>query len=140
MSDVVYKIEDLVRITGLTRRTIRFYIQEGLLDGPEGERRGAHYLASHLEALLRIRRLAAEGMTLNAIKQYMKDDTGDATATLTMPKPGTTRTCVHIAIAPGVELTVDPTAANIDAERLRALIRRLASVVDSQEQQDGLLN
>ena len=90
MSDVVYKIEDLVRITGLTRRTIRFYIQEGLLDGPEGERRGAHYLASHLEALLRIRRLAAEGMTLNAIKQYMKDDTSDATATLAMPKPGTT--------------------------------------------------
>lgn len=140
MPDVVYKIEDLVRITGLTRRTIRFYIQEGLLDGPEGERRGAHYLASHLEALLRIRRLASEGMSLNAIKEYLKNGSVDATATVHMPKPGTTRTCVHIAIALGVELTVDPTAANIDAEGLRALIRRLASAVDSQERQDDLLN
>lgn len=140
MPDVVFKIEDLVRITGLTRRTIRFYIQEGLLNGPEGKRRSAHYLASHLEDLLRIRRLASEGMSLNAIKEYLKNGSLDAPTTVHMPKPGTTRTCVHIAIAPGVELTVDPTAANIDGEGLRALIRRLASAVDSQEQQDGLLN
>lgn len=133
MQDVVYKIEDLVRITGLTRRTIRFYVQEGLLDAPEGQRRGAHYLASHLEALLRIRRLASEGMSLNAIKQCLKHETGNSPATMPLPKPGTSRTCVHIAISAGVELTVDPAAANIDAEGLRALVRRLAAAIDSQE-------
>ncbi len=37
-----FSIEDLVRLTGLTRRTIRFYVQKGLLKGPEGEKRGAY--------------------------------------------------------------------------------------------------
>ncbi len=126
MPDVVFKIEDLVRITGLTRRTIRFYIQEGLIDGPEGQRRGAHYLASHLEALLRIRRLAAKGMTLNAIKECIRRGSDEAPAQAPAPKPGETRTCVHIAVAAGVELTVDPAAAKINGEDLRALIKRLA--------------
>lgn len=52
-----FSIEDLVRLTGLTRRTIRFYVQKGLLKGPEGEKRGAYYTTEHLEELLRIKRL-----------------------------------------------------------------------------------
>ena len=67
MFQTVFSIEDLSRITGLTRRTIRYYIQQGRLAHPVGERRAAHYLASHLETLLRIRRLADEGFSLEAI-------------------------------------------------------------------------
>lgn len=137
MTDVVFKIEDLARITGLTRRTIRYYIQEGLLQGPEGEKRGAHYLPAHLEALLRIRRLSAAGMSLTAIKALMKGDAEKAPAALP-PKPGSTRTCVHIAVAPGVELTVDPAAADISGESLRSLVRRLALAASSQEQNNTL--
>lgn len=137
MSEVVYKIEDLVRITGLTRRTIRYYIQEGLLDRPEGERRGAHYLASHLETLLRIRRLSAEGLSLEAIKKRLQKGVEKGTEGILLPKPGTSRTCVHITIAEGIELTVDPMAANINSEDLRVLVRRLSSVIGSDESQDA---
>ena len=43
-----FSIEDLVRLTGLTRRTIRFYVQKGLLKGPEGEKRGADVFCGRL--------------------------------------------------------------------------------------------
>ena len=33
-----------------------YHIAEGLVDRPEGEKRGAHYLRRHLEQLLVIRR------------------------------------------------------------------------------------
>lgn len=127
MSEVVYSIEDLSKITGLSRRTIRFYIQEGLLAKPEGQKRGAHYLASHLETLLRVRRLSAEGMTLDAIRQMLRKH--ENKTTVISPKPGTTRTCVHIAVAPGVELTVDPSTAQMNSQELRELVKRLVEVL-----------
>ncbi len=133
MSDASYKIDDLERITGLTRRTIRFYIQQGLLARPIGERRGAHYGATHLEALLRIRRLASEGFTLEAIRRLMLDDGRTRALPTALPKPGTSRTCVHMTIAPGVELTVDPMAAELTHEQIRALLQRIAAVVSENE-------
>lgn len=132
MSEVVYSIEDLTRITGLSRRTIRFYIQEGLLAKPEGQKRAAHYLASHLEALLRIRRLSAKGLTLEAIRQKLHQHENKTEIPAVASKPGTTRTCVHIAIAPGVELTVDPSSAQMNSQELRELIKRLVETVGGE--------
>lgn len=129
MSEVVYSIEDLSKITGLSRRTIRFYIQEELLAKPEGQKRGAHYLASHLETLLRVRRLSAEGMTLDSIRQTLRKHENKTQTTVISPKSGTTRTCVHIAVAPGVELTVDPSTAQMNSQELRELVKRLVEAL-----------
>ena len=49
-----FSLEELSELTGISRRTIRFYIQKGLMNGPEGEKRGAYYTTEHLEDLLRI--------------------------------------------------------------------------------------
>jgi hypothetical protein len=51
-----YSIEDLAALTELPRRTVRFYIQQGLVARPIGEKRAAYYTASHLEQLLTIRK------------------------------------------------------------------------------------
>ena len=117
MFQTVFSIEDLSRITGLTRRTIRYYIQQGLLAHPVGERRAAHYLASHLETLLRIRRLADEGFSLEAISQKLnEDDRNEHAASAHTPIPGTARTCIHIAIAAGVELKLPEIPGKIMAQ------------------------
>ena len=52
-----FSLEELSELTGISRRTIRFYIQKGLMNGPEGEKRGAYYTTEHLEDLLRIKRM-----------------------------------------------------------------------------------
>ena len=50
-----YSIDELSTLAGVTPRTVRYYIAEGLLDRPAGEKRGAHYLERHLAQLLLIR-------------------------------------------------------------------------------------
>ena len=64
-----YSIDDLVEISGITRRTIRFYIAEGLLKSPAGRGRGGFYNDSHLKRLNDIRTLQEKGFALSSIKQ-----------------------------------------------------------------------
>ena len=44
-------IDELADAAGLTRRGIRFYVQQRLLPTPHGVGRGKHYDASHLARL-----------------------------------------------------------------------------------------
>src|SRR3954447_24714796 len=49
-----YRLADLVSATGVTQRTIRFYIAEGLLPPPEGAGPAAVYTTAHHDRLLLI--------------------------------------------------------------------------------------
>ena len=53
-------IQDLEAYTGLPRRTIHFYVKEGLIPPPEGAGRGAYYGWHHVHALKLINALKAE--------------------------------------------------------------------------------
>ncbi|WP_462373823.1 helix-turn-helix domain-containing protein, partial [Turicimonas muris] len=57
-SDKKFRLEDLAELTGIPRRTIRFYIQKGYVAPPLGQKRGAYYTNEHLEELLKIKRLS----------------------------------------------------------------------------------
>ena len=51
MTPPTYKLNDLAGLTGIEPRTIRSYVQLGLLPGPEGAGRGSYYGPHHLERL-----------------------------------------------------------------------------------------
>jgi DNA-binding transcriptional MerR regulator len=130
-----YALDDLVRITGLAKRTIRFYIQNGLVPHPEGERRGAYYLDGHLEALLRIKRLTAEGFSLERVKALLASPEELPRET---PVPGRVSVRSHVFIAPGVELTVDPLEAALSTHEMRRLVGRVLeelSVIHSEKKE-----
>jgi DNA-binding transcriptional MerR regulator len=59
-------------------RSIRFYVANGLLERPEGTGTAATYNYRHFLQLLAIKIRQREGITLDAIKQEMKDVTGDS--------------------------------------------------------------
>lgn len=59
-------------------RSIRFYVANGLLERPEGTGTAATYNYRHFLQLLAIKIRQREGVTLDAIKQEMKDVTGDS--------------------------------------------------------------
>lgn len=67
-----YTIDDLCELSGYSRRTIRYYVQEGLLEPPSGRGRGGFYYDSHLQILLRIKSLQESGMKLKDITVYLK--------------------------------------------------------------------
>lgn len=64
-----FTIEDLVTETGLSRRTIRFYVERGLLAPPAGRGRGGFYDMSHLARLLEIKHAREAGHSLESIRE-----------------------------------------------------------------------
>jgi DNA-binding transcriptional MerR regulator len=66
-----YRIEDLSRVTGTTVRTIRAYIDRGLLPAPERRGRANVYGDAHLERLRQIAGLLERGYTLASIKELL---------------------------------------------------------------------
>lgn len=52
-----YSLKDLTELTGIESRTIRWYISEGLLRGPESMGRNAYYTKHHLKRLKTIKEL-----------------------------------------------------------------------------------
>ncbi|HEX2721657.1 MAG TPA: MerR family transcriptional regulator [Gemmatimonadaceae bacterium] len=53
-------------------RTIRYYIQQGLLPAPEARGPGAHYGGEHLDRLRLIRRLQQEHLPLSEIRRRIE--------------------------------------------------------------------
>ena len=76
-----YTIKELSELTGISRRTIRFYIQEGILEPPAGRGRGGFYFDSHLKKIEEIRRLRFSGMGLESIRRYFAEREKDSEKT-----------------------------------------------------------
>ncbi len=68
---IKYTISELADETNVTKRSVRFYVSEKLLDGPEGEGGGARYGEKHLLQLLLIKKLQ-ESMKISGIKVEME--------------------------------------------------------------------
>jgi len=101
-------------------RTIRFYIQKGLLPAPEGEKRGAYYTESHLAELLRIRQWQETGLSLDAIADLLQAKREPPVAPA---RPGTVEVRSHLIIADGLELVVAPERAGLTQTQLRQLFK-----------------
>src|SRR5947209_14496741 len=72
ISSRAYTIGELADGAGLSRRSVRFYVQQKALARAVGEGGGAHYEASHLERLRRIGELQAAGHSLEAIRRILE--------------------------------------------------------------------
>ena len=68
-----FTIGELATRGGVSRRTVRYYVQRGLLPAPLGTGRGPHYASEHLEALVRIRDRQRAGVSLEVIKRELSN-------------------------------------------------------------------
>ncbi len=107
---VRYAIGDLAELGGVSRRTVRYYVQEGLLPAPFGLGRGNHYGQTHLDRLLRVKALQEAGRSLDEIRRALDEEKPDPHATRlaeASPEPAVQRTLWRrLTLAPGVELHV----------------------------------
>jgi DNA-binding transcriptional MerR regulator len=71
VADERYGIKDLARLGGVSRRTVRYYVQEGLLPAPEGAGRGAHYGPRHLDQLLAVKAMQERGLSLDEVRDAL---------------------------------------------------------------------
>lgn len=132
--DERFAIDELCALVDLPRRTVRYYVQEGLVDRPAGAKRGAWYTRRHLEQLMTIRAWRRAGMSLEQIRERAAEPQSGA------PPPrrqrsGDVALRTHVTLAPGVELVIDPRQAGLSAEAVRALVRRAASIVNQSTEE-----
>lgn len=119
-------IETLASLAGVTARTIRFYIAEGVLERPVGEKRGAHYLQRHLEQLLLIRRWSEAGLSLERIRELAQGAPEDPPRRAA--SPGSVEVWSRMTLVDGLELHVEPSRAGLSPEQLRALLQGLTKL------------
>jgi DNA-binding transcriptional MerR regulator len=99
-----YGIEDLAELGGVTRRTVRYYVQEELLPAPLGVGRGRHYGPEHLERLLQVKSLQEQGLPLSEIRRRFRRPrpTDEPEEVLRVARSSWTR----LTLLPGVELNL----------------------------------
>ncbi len=124
MTSPTYTLDALSQLTDLPKRTIRYYIQLGLVDRPVGETRAAHYLPSHLEQLLRVKKLTEARVPLERIRQVM--DGQDAAPTWADARPpGSLEVKTHLHVLPGVEIQISPEQSGLSPEQIRMLLKEV---------------
>jgi DNA-binding transcriptional MerR regulator len=111
-------LQQLCEQANVPGRTVRFYIQKGLLPGPQGEKRGAYYTESHLAELLRIRQWQETGLSLDAIAGLLQAKHEPPVAPA---RPGAVEVRSHLIISDGLELVVAPERAGLSQTQLRKL-------------------
>ncbi len=127
-----FSLNELCALADTPRRTVRYYIQEGLVDRPEGAKRGAYYTRDHLEQLLTIRKWQRAGLSLARIRELMADPgAGEDLPPERRRRPGDVTVRSHILLRPGVEIVIEPSEAGLTPKQLRALARQAATLVDN---------
>ncbi|MGO3869720.1 MAG: MerR family transcriptional regulator [Alcaligenes sp.] len=121
-------LEQLVDQTGISGRTIRYYIQKGLIPKPFGEKRGAWYTQVHLADLLRIRQWQEAGLSLDAIAGLLQ---AKQEVPVAPRRSGTIEVRSHLVVADGIELSVSPERAGLTQEQVRRLFREVNDLLTS---------
>jgi hypothetical protein len=137
-----YLIEELCRLTGFSRRTVRYYVQEGLVAPPAGRGRGGYYSDLHAAQLARIRELQEQGFRLDAIRGMVAPglvaDTAETAgparedAVARLPEGFPRSSWVRHVVAPGVELHVSAEAASRLGPAVTTALALLRSTIEHE--------
>jgi DNA-binding transcriptional MerR regulator len=121
-----FSIDELSMFAGVTPRTVRYYIAEGLVDRPVGEKRGAHYVRRHLEQLLQIRRWTDAGLSLDRVRELRAGAPEDPTPRRALP--GSIEVWSRVTVADGLEIHIEPGRAELTPEQTRSFVRAISAL------------
>lgn len=105
----------------LQLRTVRYYIQVGLVDRPTGSTRAATYGPKHLEQLLLIKKWSSAGVSLERIRELLQG--ADAPVPPRPARPGQVEVKSHVVLADGVEVVIDPSKAGLSTDVVRVFVK-----------------
>jgi DNA-binding transcriptional MerR regulator len=134
--DQTFTLDELCSLTETPKRTVRFYIQSGVMDRPIGQKRAAYYTQEHLEQLLFINKWQKSGLSLERIGELLrqKEEPEDL---LPKKKVGQIEVWSHLTIAHGLELQIEPSQAGLSSEQVRQLFKSVMSLYAEIKNQEG---
>jgi DNA-binding transcriptional MerR regulator len=129
-----YLLSELCALVDLPVRTVRYYVQQGLVDRPEGETRAARYGERQLEQLRLIKKWTTAGLSLDRVRDLLSGQDPDVPE---RPKRrGTLEVVSRLTIDDGVELVIEPSRAGLTPEQVRVLSREVMRLYDTLRSQD----
>ena len=130
-----HTLSELCVLSDLPVRTVRYYVQNGLVDKPQGETRAARYGAKQLEQVLLIKKWTAAGVSLDRIRELLQGE--EAPVPARARKAGSVEVWSHLYVADGLEVVIEPGRAQMSPEQVRAFVRGVmalyASIVEPAE-------
>jgi len=135
-----YSIQELCDKTGLPRRTIHFYSQQGILPPTIGAGLAAHYDENHLLCLLLIPSLRHQGlrldeirfrlagMDLNTLKALFEQVNEPLPAPVPLPNH---QTFIHYQLPSGMILIVPDSLNSSDRQKLNQLLETARKLFSS---------
>ena len=128
-----YTLSELCVMADLPVRTVRYYIQVGLVDRPQGETRAARYGSRHVEQLLLVKKWTSAGLSLERIRELLD---GDVPAAPARPaQAGTVEVRSHLTVADGIELVIEPGRAGLSPEQVRGFARGVMALYQQMAKQ-----
>ena len=124
-----FTLDEIAGLAELPRRTVRYYIQTGLVDRPHGIGKGASYTETHVEQLLLVRKWQLAGLSLERIGEVLKQQS-DGPLPPSPRRPGTVEVWSHLVVADGVEITLEPSRAGMSPENVRAFFRGVTNLYE----------
>ena len=125
-----FSLDDLCSLVDIPKRTVRFYIQNDLVDRPEGSKRGSFYERRHLDQLLEIQKWQKAGLSLERIRELLAGREGEGPLPpIHRRKPGDVEVWSHMVIRDGIELIVEPQQADLTPTQIRKLSRGVLKLI-----------
>lgn len=133
-----YSIQQLSEQTSLPRRTIHFYVQQGLMPPPDGAGVGTRYFDKHLMCLRLITLLKRGGYRLDEIRSRLQgmDETEMSTLILDLdvlaaPAPvflPTSQPFAHYGLPAGMTLLVPASLNSVERQKLAELLKAVSEI------------
>ena len=131
-----FTLNEIASLAELPRRTVRYYIQTGLVDRPQGLGKGAFYTQHHVEQLVLVRKWQLAGLSLDKIGDVLKQQASGPLPP-TPRRAGTVEVWSHLVVAEGVEVNLEPGRAGLSPEQVRAFFRGVTRLYQQvQESED----
>lgn len=129
MKPVQLTMTELCALVDMPVRTVRYYIQQGLVDKPMGETRAARYGQAQVDQLLLIKKWAASGVSLDRIRELLAGNEPQSPARA--ERAGTVTVVSHLHIADGLQLLIEPNRAGLTPEQVRRFTREVMSLFET---------
>ena len=123
MKIVQLTLTELCALVDMPVRTVRYYIQQSLVDKPTGETRAARYGQAQVDQLLLIKKWVASGVSLDRIRELLAGS--ESVAPARAARSGTVTVVSHLHIADGLQLLIEPSRAGLTPEQVRRFTREV---------------
>lgn len=127
-----YTFNELCSLVEMPVRTVRFYIQKGLVASPEGSRKGSYYTKKHLDELLAVRKWQRAGLSLDRIRELIS--AGDTEPGDLPPprgrRPGDLEVWSRLLVKEGLEIHLEPKMVGMSPEQVREFCRRVMVIAE----------